>query len=303
MSTEDNVLSVATAPAHVATLLAASKTSPFEPMASLVATEISDGNLNFAFCVADAAKPQCAVFLKQAPGYIKVLGPDYELSAARLNLEAEVLQAYSAAAPQHVPRLLARDEQFCTMVTEYLHGHELMRTALRERRCGVSAAEAVSQFMALTHASTWAASPAAATTAAATPSPSAWAHLTNESMCGITAAYVFSKPLDAADETNKSSPSLVSEAAALRGDQAFVNGVTRCARTRTENTPLPRTMLARVLRASAGLNASHRLCCSSLGVWQAAQRLPCDEAMPCPWRSPHGLGHGTHSSRWCRQWP
>ena len=93
-----SALTATTAPAHVASLLAASKTSPFEPSASLVATEISDGNLNFAFCVADAANPSCAVFLKQAPGYIKVLGPAYELSAARLNLEAEVLQAYGAAA-------------------------------------------------------------------------------------------------------------------------------------------------------------------------------------------------------------
>lgn len=215
-STADAPLSAASAPAYVARLLSSSP--PFD-LSALVATEISDGNLNFAFKVAQAADAKRAVFLKQAPAYIKCLGPAYALAAERLNLEADVLAAYADAAPAHVPALLARDAGRCAMVLEYLDEYELLRSALHARCYAAAAAEHVARFMALTHARTW------ARPAAPDAPPHPWAHVANESMCGITAAYVFEKPLDASDETNRSDAGLAADAARLRADNALRDGV------------------------------------------------------------------------------
>jgi 5-methylthioribose kinase len=188
---------------------------PLDVDVPLVATEIGDGNLNFAFCVMEQGNEAHAVFVKQAPGFIKCLGEDFKLSAERLLVEGEVMEEYTAAVPSHCPTLIMRDASRYAMITEYLGGYELMRTALRGGRCKPNHAQDIARFMARTHARTH----------ATTSSAPAWARLTNEQMCGITADYVFSKPLDAADPTNRCSEGLGPDAAVLRADAELRNGV------------------------------------------------------------------------------
>ena len=193
---------------------------PLDPDAALVAREIGDGNLNYAWCVAEEADSSRAIFVKQAPPFIKCLGDKFGLSAERLLIESEVLAEYTAVAPGLVPRIYSRDAERCAMITEFLHGHELMRTALRAGRCPPSAARHVARFMAMTHARTHA-------RASGASGGARWAHLVNESMCAITADFVFSKPLDAADVTNRCSDEAAAAAAALRADTELVAAVER----------------------------------------------------------------------------
>ena len=87
---------------YVAKSLAGKPNLPLDPSATLSATAIDDGNLNFAFCVAEAANPSRAVFVKQAPGFIKCLGEDFKLGAERMLVESAVMEEYTAAVPAHV---------------------------------------------------------------------------------------------------------------------------------------------------------------------------------------------------------
>lgn len=177
---DSKLLTSDTVPAYARDALsrAALSDAPIDLEAPLVAREIGDGNLNFAWSVHEAADEARAVFVKQAPEYIKCLGEGFALSAGRLLVESEVLEEYTAAAAAYVPRLLARDAAACAMVTEYLHGHELMRAALCAGHCPPSAATDVAAFMAITHVRTHACGPNA----------SRWAHLENAAMCAITCA-------------------------------------------------------------------------------------------------------------------
>ena len=202
--------------AYVREMLAGVPSLPFALDAELVVRDITDGNLNFAFSVGEAADEARAVFVKQAPGYIKVLGEAFKLAAERMVLESEVMQAYAALTPDYVPRFILRDPESFVMVTEYLHGYVLMRSALMSRRLqGTAAVEEVARFMAVTHSATW----------IGTAGAERWGTVNNETMCGITADYVFSKPLDAADGTNRCSSGLTDVAAALRADAALCEGV------------------------------------------------------------------------------
>lgn len=202
--------------AYVRERLAGVPSLPFALDAELVVRDITDGNLNFAFSVGEAADEARAVFVKQAPGYIKVLGEAFKLAAERMVLESEVMQAYAALTPDYVPRFILRDPESFVMVTEYLHGYVLMRSALMSRRLqGTAAVEEVARFMAVTHSATW----------IGTAGAERWGTVNNETMCGITADYVFSKPLDAADGTNRCSSGLTDVAAALRADAALCEGV------------------------------------------------------------------------------
>lgn len=194
-----------------ASLRSAASVAPLDVDGTLCATEIVDGNLNFAWRVAEVKDESKAVFVKQAPGYIKCLGEGFALGAERMQVESEVLEEYTATVPELVPRLFVRDDARCAMICEFLSGYELMRTALQEERCPSSTASDIASFMALTHSRTHSCSKPASHW-------DSWSHLSNDSMCRITVDYVFTKPFDADDPTNRCSEALAAAAADLRAD-------------------------------------------------------------------------------------
>ncbi len=218
VSDEPELLTTETVVEYVKELLTNKPNLPLDLSAALVAREIGDGNLNYAWCVSEPGNESKAVFIKQAPGFIKCLGADFKLGAERLLVESDVLAEYTVAAPAFVPKMFARDATRCVMVTKFLHGFELMRSGLTSGRCEPRMAADVARFMALTHARTH---------SKAKPSQG-WSHLTNDSMCGITAEFVFSKPLDPNDGTNRCSDGEVADAAAnLRKDEKLCSEVER----------------------------------------------------------------------------
>ena len=191
--------------------------TPLSPSPPHTVTEITDGNLNYAWAVRDGSGG--GVFVKQAPPYIKCLGADYGLPAERMLLESAALDLYGRVAPGTVPRHLYLDPQRCVMLLELLDGYELMRTALRAGRCDAKRAWEVGKFMGLTHKATH------RDRVPATERAALEAQFANATMCGITADYVFTKPLDAADPTNKCSAAVAELAATLRADDELRRGV------------------------------------------------------------------------------
>jgi len=184
----------------------------------LNAFAIDDGNLNFAWCVHKEGAPSQAVFVKQAPPYIKCLGEAFALGSERLLLESEVLSIYNRLAPSFAPTLYTADKARSAMILEFLRDYELMRSALVRGEVDpvhvISAASFMAQTHALTHVSVLPPDEAQGMRTS----------LANEQMSGITAEYVFSKPLDAADGTNRCSDGVSAAAAALRADAALVAG-------------------------------------------------------------------------------
>lgn len=209
---DDGLLSASTAAAYVAQRLQGVAGLPLDPAAPLEVREIGGGNLNYAYCVSQAGAPSRAVFVKQAPGFIKCLGPDFALSARRVVFESEVLREYGRLAPAHVPRHLLLDEPRHVLVLQYMDGYVLMREALLAGEVPARAAADLGSFMGATHRATHAALLGEGEAAALA------SRFENGTMCAITADYVFTKPLLPDDPTNRCSDALAPHAASLRSD-------------------------------------------------------------------------------------
>ena len=174
------------------------------------ASEIEGGNLNYAFRVSSSTST-ASVFVKQAPNYIKCLGPDYALPSTRIAVEVDALRCYSTlAGAKFVPAVLHFDAARAIMVLEDLTDRVLLRDALASSSASVAAAHAtaIGTFAARLHCASGEASTLAELRA----------RFSNADMVGITRAYVFEKPLDAADETNRHSAALEARVIALRAD-------------------------------------------------------------------------------------
>lgn len=187
---------------------------PLDLSAPLTVREIAGGNLNYAFCVHEAAQPTRAIFVKQAPAFIKCLGPDFELAARRIVLEGEAMQEYQRLVPAHAPRHFLTDEDRFVLVLQHLDGYTLLREELLAGKAVARLAADLGAFMGLTHRKTH------------TTMLSDEEHFetmlerrfANGAMCAITADYVFTKPMAPDEPTNRCSDALAPHAAALRRD-------------------------------------------------------------------------------------
>jgi 5-methylthioribose kinase len=154
--------------------------------------------------VSAVADPSRSVFVKQAPEFIKCLGPAAQLSSARIALESRALLVQNSLAPAFTPRHLHFDAARATIVMEDLRDHVMLRDELLAGRVHEGDARALGQFMARTHALSWRGGGVDTGAGGA-----AYAErFANELLCGITSEYVFRKPFDAAEPSNRHSPQL-----------------------------------------------------------------------------------------------
>lgn len=172
------------------------------------AKEISGGNLNYAFEVSNGSK---SVFLKQTPGYVKVLGPEAKISDQRLDLERSAYTEWAASIPPAhpaascLPEVLHFDSARKVMVLEFLGSAGLLHERLVEGDADKGAAHALGTFLGVAHATTHSTVVSAERAAALT---SAFA---NSELRGLQLEYVFSKCYREAER-----------AATLRDDAAFM---------------------------------------------------------------------------------
>jgi 5-methylthioribose kinase len=130
----------------------------FPPDDSLVATEITDGTLNFAFRVAGSVS---SIFVKQTPDFIKVLGPTAKLSNHRLHIERGAYAAWEKAlmssdpeALACLPRILNFDEDRMIMVMEDLRFHAPLQDQLVSGIVSVVVASKIGCFLGCVHGKT-----------------------------------------------------------------------------------------------------------------------------------------------------
>ena len=127
----------------------------FDTNAVLKTQEIGDGNLNFVYRVFDTARPERSLVLKQAPPYIKILGPDYPLPSERLTYEARSLEIYNQLTSEIVPILHYFDNDAAVIVMEDLRGYSMLRDDLIAGKVNRTAPEQIGRFMGRVHSQTY----------------------------------------------------------------------------------------------------------------------------------------------------
>mmetsp|Transcript_12243 Transcript_12243/g.24889 ORF Transcript_12243/g.24889 Transcript_12243/m.24889 type:complete len:397 (-) Transcript_12243:174-1364(-) len=133
----------------------------FPPESTLVAEAIQGGNVNFAFCVRESGGDR-AVFVKQAPEYVAVFGPDgLPLTSTRIQREVAIMNEWSSIlgedADKYLPKLYFFDDANKVFVMEFLENYSLLDHHLvsnPSHNSGLSIASQLGIFMAKTHLAT-----------------------------------------------------------------------------------------------------------------------------------------------------
>ena len=190
----------------------------FDSDADLRSEEIGDGNLNFVFRVFDKTQSERSLVLKQAPPYIKILGPDYPLPSERLTYEARSLQVYNQFASETVPTVYYFDSDSAVIAMEDLKDYNLLRDELIVGNVNQTIPLLVGRFMGLVHSQTY------SDNLDKVLVNKYQKDFANTVMQSITADYVFTFPFTE-HETNFHTDGLDAAVDHLRTDQQFLKQV------------------------------------------------------------------------------
>eukprot|EP00040_Diaphanoeca_grandis_P019276 m.101737 g.101737 ORF g.101737 m.101737 type:complete len:388 (-) comp27346_c2_seq1:41-1204(-) len=179
------------------------------------AAEIGGGNLNYAFRVSSPALPGGSVFVKQAPEFIKCLGPEYKLTQDRIRVEALATENFNRLT-EYSAKLLCYDEMKCTIVLEDLRDYELLRDVHGLGWCADErgVAQNLSKFMIQLHEGS--------VRSSLTPEQIDTYEKTfsNTDMCGVTSEYVFTKAFRQ-DDTNRWDAALTDDIKTIHNNTQF----------------------------------------------------------------------------------
>lgn len=175
---------------------------------ALSAADSSTGNLNFCFII--SAEAGGSVFVKQAPDFVRVLGEDAKLTTDRIRIEASAALEFIDLAPGLLPQLYHFDASSCVLVMEHLGSHVLLQDKLIAGEVSDAPAVGIAQFMAKVHGATF--------------GSERLSSFSNEALCGITQAYVFTLPF-IADDSNSNMPALDETVAAIRANEPLLAAI------------------------------------------------------------------------------
>lgn len=138
----------------------ASEIGVFPPDAALTAEAIQGGNVNFAFCVRSSCGK--SVFVKQAPEYVAIFGPDgLPLTSTRIQKEVAIMKEWTDIlgdeADTYLPKLYHFDDENKVFVMEFLEGYDLLDHHLvgsPTASAELAIASRMGDFMARTHLAT-----------------------------------------------------------------------------------------------------------------------------------------------------
>ena len=179
----------------------ASKINVFSPSDTLIAEAIQGGNVNFAFCVRSSSGK--AVFVKQAPEFVAVFGPDgLPLTSSRIQKEVAIINEWTSIlgddADTYVPKLYYFDDENKVFVMEFLENFDLLDHHLVSSpnlATEVSIGSQLGKFMAQTHLATHSSKVSAERAAFLT------AEYENRALRDIQLEYVFTKAYKETSQT------------------------------------------------------------------------------------------------------
>lgn len=192
---------------------------------ALTAEEIHGGNLNYAFRVADSAGN--AVFVKQAPDFIKCLGPEAKLERERMKLEVAAFGEWSAmlgaeVAEKYLPQIYKVDLDNMAFIMEFLGSYELLQKSLFRGHADKRAARSLGEIMGLMHGKSH------VSVVSAEEAARLGKAYANEKLRGIQLHHVYTKPWTESDRPEAKTyledvafaSSLEEARSAYRGEQA-----------------------------------------------------------------------------------
>ncbi len=101
-----------------------SEVGVFSSDSKISAKAILGGNVNYAFRVIDENDESKSVFLKQAPEYVAIFGPDgFPLTSARMKLEIAVYNKWRdilGSDTKYLPKIYMFDTSTMVTVMEFL---------------------------------------------------------------------------------------------------------------------------------------------------------------------------------------
>uniref|UniRef100_A0A7S2EKU7 Aminoglycoside phosphotransferase domain-containing protein n=1 Tax=Ditylum brightwellii TaxID=49249 RepID=A0A7S2EKU7_9STRA len=156
-----NILTEETVAAYVSKH--AEEIGVFSPGSDLSVKAIVGGNVNFAFRVASKEEDgtEKSVFVKQAPEYVAIFGPDgLPLTSERMQKEYDVYKAWGdilgeELTKKYLPTIYYFDKVNMVFVMEFFEGFTLLDHDLVEKGVvPISIATGLAEFMGKTHAAT-----------------------------------------------------------------------------------------------------------------------------------------------------
>jgi 5-methylthioribose kinase len=187
----------------------------FAPDAKLSCKSILGGNVNYAFRIVDEDDETKSVFLKQAPEFVAIFGPDgLPLTSERMNQEIAAYDEWRdilGSETKFLPKIYFFDTKMMVTVMEFLEGftlldHDLVDHGIVSNRI----AENLGTFMGKTHAATHSSKIPKERVETFTKS------FENRAMRDIQLEYVFTKCYNEATDDQK---------AGLTVDEAFMKEV------------------------------------------------------------------------------
>lgn len=147
----------------VGTALGGGGKSADDALKGIKVSAILGGNVNYAFCIRLPALDNKAVFLKQAPEFVAIFGPDgFPLTSERMQREMDVYSEYKGLLgaeldKKYLPEIYYFDKKSMVVVMEFFDGYELLDHALVDKKKWISLeseviASSLGDFMGKVHA-------------------------------------------------------------------------------------------------------------------------------------------------------
>ena len=184
----------------------------------LAASEITDGNVNFSFCVRTTAGGK-ALFLKAAEPFLKwqpLMALERERMAREMQYFADARAAIGAElADKHLPRVLHFDRERTFVIMDYLHEHRVLFDELFDvGTMPAAAAVGLGTYLGTLHARTMGRQPGEPAAAAAQRAVDYW----NPALRSVQLEHVFSACFERSEHGRElaAEPRLMAEVALLR---------------------------------------------------------------------------------------
>lgn len=165
--------------------------------------EIGDGNLNDVTRVSSKTEDgRISLILKKSLPYIKCLGEKFPLGVERMDIEYGALCKFDKLAPGSVPRPYFYEKAANTVCMEDLRGYEILRKRLMRGEFNLELASTIARHLAVVHRETHRTKIG---TEALTEMNKTFE---NSNMLSLTKEFIFTRPFNKADETNRCSDSV-----------------------------------------------------------------------------------------------
>jgi 5-methylthioribose kinase len=177
---------------------------------------IEGGNVNYAFCIRLPGLDNKAIFLKQAPEFVAIFGPDgYPLTSERMQREMDVYTEYKqflgeTLDKKYLPEIYYFDKKSMVVVMEFFDGFELLDHVLVDKEKMKSlesgaVASSLGDFMGKVHA--------ASHSSKITPERIAYLkeHFENREMRDVQLEFVFTKCYKEATDEQRAGLTLTDE--------------------------------------------------------------------------------------------